>query len=152
MSNPIAYLEIEPLSADNLILFAKLALELWPESSFEDELADWSQLINNTSNHCALAKSGVDYIGFIHISQRNDYVEGSIYDSAAYLEGIYVKSEFRNLGVGKILLTHGEEWAKAKGLKQLASDTEIENLNAQRFHSKLGFKEENRIVCYIKNI
>lgn len=152
MSNCISWLKIEPLSADNLLPFAKLAIELWPESSLEDELLSWATMINSSNNYCVLAKSGKGYIGFMHISQRNDYVEGSLYDRTAYLEGVYVKSDYRNKGVGKILVAHGEEWAKAKGLKQLASDTEIDNFNSQRFHDKLGFKEANRIVCFVKNV
>jgi aminoglycoside 6'-N-acetyltransferase I len=90
--------------------------------------------------------------GFIHIVIRNDFVEGADSGKTAYLEGIFVKPAYKNKGIATLLFSHGEQWAKSSGLKQLASDTEIRNEISQRFHKKIEFDEVNRIVYFLKNI
>lgn len=145
-------LEIESLSEKTLLPLTVMSLELWPDCNFEEELSRWEQISKRADNFCALAKSNSGYAGFIHISIRNDYVEGSDSDKTGYLEGIFVKPEYRNKGIGRFLLTHGEQWVKSMGLKQLASDTDIDNSVSQQFHKEAGFEEMIRIVCFLKNI
>lgn len=41
---------------------------------------------------------------FIFLSIRSDYVEGSTSNPTGYVEGIYVKPEYRKLGIAKQLL------------------------------------------------
>ncbi len=43
-------------------------------------------------------------------------------------------------------------WAKEQGCKEFASDVELSNIVSQEVHEKMGFKEVNRVVCYIKEI
>src|SRR5690606_8697652 len=99
-----------------------------------------------------LAVSEGNYIGFAHISIRNDYVEGSSTSPVGYVEAIYVDEGYRFRGISKRLVEAGEQWAKSKGCKELASDTELSNLDSQEFHKKIGFREAGRIVSFIKYI
>lgn len=39
-----------------------------------------------------------------------------------------------------------------KGCKEFASDCEITNEDSFRFHLNIGFDEENRIICFKKEI
>lgn len=152
MSNNFSLIEIETLTTNNVLAVTQLSIELWPDADFDEELLSWEKIVNTANNYCALAKLSNAYIGFIHLSIRNDYVEGAMYDSIAYLEGIYVKKAFRNNGVGKMLLSNGIAWAKSKGAKQLGSDSTLDNFDSLSFHEKVGFVEVNRIVCFIQNI
>ena len=93
-----------------------------------------------------------EYIGFINLSIRIDYVEGSNSSPVAYVEGIYVKPEYRNKGIAKSLIANGEEWARFKGCTQMGSDIEMDNDISYKFHQKIGFDEANRIICFIKDI
>lgn len=43
-------------------------------------------------------------------------------------------------------------FAARHGCIELASDTELENEDSQRFHEKVGFKEVERVASYIKNL
>lgn len=135
---------IDPLTA--------LSLELWPECSYDEEKEQWQQLLHAADQYCALAKVNDIYVGFIHISIRYSYVEGADTDKTAYLEGIYVKPAYRNHQIATSLLKSGEAWARSKDITELGSDTEINNQISQLFHQQAGFKEVNRIVCYIKTI
>ncbi|MCU0437466.1 MAG: GNAT family N-acetyltransferase [Raineya sp.] len=146
------HLKIEQLSSDNLTELTHLTLELWDDCVFEEEYAFYKSLIDKESDVCFLAKSENIFIGFIHVSARHDYVEGAENMPLAYIEGIYVKPDYQNRGVAKALITEAENWAKQKGFKQIASDTEVTNTSSIHFHKKIGFSEVTRIVCFIKNI
>jgi aminoglycoside 6'-N-acetyltransferase I len=143
---------IETISSQNLAPLTRLTLALWERSDAEEELENWRTVLGSAQEICFLANNGEDYVGFIHLTIRNDYVEGTNQAPTAYVEALYVRSEARKLGVASLLLHKGEEWAKAKGLTQLASDTEIDNLTSIGFHLKVGFKEVNRVVCFVKDL
>jgi aminoglycoside 6'-N-acetyltransferase I len=86
-------------------------------------------------------------IGFMELSLRN-VVDGCLSSPVGYLEGIYIELTKRGAGITRALLSYAIGWAKARGCTELASDTELENTEAQRFHEHLGFKETYRIVQY----
>ena len=130
----------------------EMTLELWPECDYSDERKQWEQINNSGDHFCAVAKYRSNDAGFIHISIRNDYVEGTDTNKTAYLEALYVRAAYRKKLIASALLKKGEEWVMSKGLNQLASDTELHNTISQHFHSQSGFEEKNRIVCYIKKL
>ena len=145
-------MSIEPLTNDNLKHLTKLVLELWTDCVFEEELGDYKSIIGSEKEVCYLVVGEHEYIGFIHVTIREDYVEGATELPIAYIEGIYVKENYRNRGVAKELVNTAENWAKHRGCKQLASDTEITNSASIDFHKKIGFSEAARIVCFVKNL
>lgn len=152
MNNLNTSIEVEYAIGSNILLLTEMALELWPECNFEEEFDDWMKISRDENSFCLLAKLNSVYVGFIHVSIRSDYVEGTDFEKTAYLEAIFVKQLYRHRGIGSTLLLRAEMWAKSKGIKQLASDTEIDNLDSQLFHKKAGFLEVNRIVCFMKEI
>jgi aminoglycoside 6'-N-acetyltransferase I len=92
------------------------------------------------------------YVGFINISLRYEFVPGATSSPVGYVEGIFVKKEYRKNGIAKKLIDTGEEWAKSKGCKEIGSDTELHNKPSQEFHKKLGFIENEILVHFIKKI
>ena len=152
MSKRNSVIEVEHIKPDNILILTEMTLELWPECYFEKELASWKNISNDAGSFCVLAKTSNHYAGFIHVTIRSDYVEGADFEKTAYIEGLYIRPIYRNAGVGRFLLQQAEKWAILNGIKQIASDTEIGNLNSQLFHKKAGFEEVNRIVCFLKDI
>lgn len=139
----------EALIEDSRIV-TELAMLLWQENKIEDlekELKDYIE-------------KGVIYIyfdenraaGFAQCSLRQDYVEGTKSSPVGYLEGIFVKEEYRKRGIAKRLLSRCEDWAQRQGCSEFASDCELDNIQSLKFHLKLGFQEANRIICFKKNI
>lgn len=61
-------------------------------------------------------------------------------------------SQIAENSIGKELIKVAGDWAKQKGLRQIASDTDFVNLASIDFHKKIGFIEVERIVCFIKNV
>ena len=145
-------MEIQKLSSENLKALIGLVLELWPDCNFDEEYDNYKSILNTKNEICFLVKENEDYIAFIHISIRNEYVEGANESQVAYIEAIYVKPIYQNAGLGKTLVNEAENWSRQKGCKEIASDTELHNINSISFHKKLGFKEVNRIICFIKKI
>lgn len=145
-------MHIEILSADNCRALTELALELWPDSDYEEEYEQFAALIRSENDHCCVARKGREYMAFVHVSIRHEYVEGADDLPVAYVEGIYVRPKYQKQGIAAQLMAAAEAWARQKGLTQLASDTPADNSASIDFHTKIGFAEAGRIVCFIKKL
>ncbi len=143
---------IETIHAGNVKELTDLYIEMFPETNYQEELEMLESILVSTTSVCFLAKELTAYVGFIHLSLRSDYVEGSDVTPTAYIEAIFVKPAFRRKGIAETLLKRAEEWAIANNCYTLASDSEIQNAASLIFHRELEFKEVNRIVCFIKQI
>lgn len=141
---------IVEVSQRNFEKWVELGCKLWPDST---ELREKIlKIINSSQDKAFLYMNEDEYIGFINVSLRNDYVEGSDVRPVGYVEGIYIEPQYRRQGIAKKLLNIGEEWAVKNNCRQMASDTQWDNITSQEFHTKVGFHEAGRIVCFIKNI
>ena len=145
-------IQIIKATNENVDELTEMGLELWPNNEYEYLKNDFIYNMGHLKNIIYLAKSNDGYMGFIHMSIRNDFVEGSNTSPVGYLEGIYVKPDFRKMGVARDLYHAGIEWSKSKRCSQVGSDVGIDNNLSYDFHTKMGFKEANRIICFITNI
>ena len=111
-----------------------------------------SLITSSDEYNCYIAENSDEKaIGFIEVSLRN-IVDGVLGGPVGYIEGLYLESEFRSKGYGSALISKAVEWFKRKGCKQIATDTEIENVSAQKYFEKLGFNKKWTIVQYLKDI
>lgn len=132
-------------------LLAKMSSSIWHDSI--DELTKtFLELIVSTKDIVLILTENEMPIGFANATIRYDYVEGTSSSPVGYLEGIYIESSFRKQGYGRLLVVHCEKWAKEKGCTEFASDCELDNKESYAFHLALGFTEENRIICFKKEI
>lgn len=130
---------------------AGLAAEMWahPISELTDMFSD---LITREDAACFIAYQDHLPVGFAQCQLRHDYVEGTETSPVGYLEGIFVREEFRRSGWATRLLDECQNWAKNKGCTEFASDCEIDNDDSLKFHLKMGFTEANRIICFTKRL
>lgn len=49
-------------------------------------------------------------------------------------------------------MSYAEKWALSLDYSELASDAEVENERSISMHSHFGFKEVERIVCFLKKL
>lgn len=137
----------------NLDDLVRLAVQLWPDHGYEDLLKEYITALNDVGQESFIYQdNAMNSVGFIQLSIRYDYVEGSITSPVAYIEGIYISESERRKGIGYELVDFAEAWAAKKGCCELASDCELNNVLSIDFHKGLGFKEANRLVCFIKSI
>ncbi|MCA0232970.1 MAG: GNAT family N-acetyltransferase [Bacteroidetes bacterium] len=143
---------IEALQPSTAAAVAQLATQLWPDTELVEMQTHYSDLLKQNQGTCFLLRTSSQFIGFIELSIRNDYVEGAEELPVAYIEGLYIDSDYRQKGLGQMLVTRAEQWAVQHGFKQLCSDVEMENQLSILFHEKAGFTEVARIVCFVKNL
>ena len=129
-----------------------MASALWPDYTKEDLTTELKNIATSKKHEIFIARHNNEYIGFITVSIRVDYVEGAVSSPVGYIEGIYVKPDYRKKGVARRLFHLGEAWSFENGCQQMGSDTWAWNKQSQEFHYKLGFEEEDTLVHFIKDI
>jgi len=133
-------------------LLAPMVKELWPEHSIENLERILASYAAGEESAVFCAEEDGEPIGVALCCLRHDYVEGCETSSVGYLEGIYVAQAHRMQGIAKELCRECEVWAKEKGCTEFASDCELTNTTSLRFHLGIGFQEENRLICFRKEI
>lgn len=101
------------------------------EIRFPDDQLDWNRYINQDDKALFLAYKNNDCIGQIRIIMD--------WNRFCYIENIAIKKEYREYGIGKLLLMKAEEWAKQRELIGMSLETQDDNLGAARFYVKQGF-------------
>lgn len=143
---------IRKAEMNDLPILTELALELWPDHAADKMYFDLGKIMTAGESVFFLAYEGERYVGFAQCQLRHDYVEGTQTSPVGYLEGMYVQEASRKLGLASRLMKACEDWARAEGCMEFASDCEVDNEASLAFHLKLGFKEANRIICFAKNL
>jgi len=141
---------VRPVRAADREDWLRLRGALWPGS-----LPDHGQEVDNhfatrpDGSECLVAEVEGAIVGFAEVGLRA-YAEDCLTSPVGYLEGIYVIDAERGRGVGRALVEAGEQWARAKGCTEMASDRELANEASGLFHQALGYQEVERIVCFKK--
>ena len=130
---------------------ARLSLQLWPEHDIEEMELEFRELIQMDDAAVFLVLEG-EAVGFAQCQLRRDYVEGTESSPVGYLEGIFVARPCRNRGYARALLAACQDWARARGCTEFASDCELTNSESLAFHLRMGFLEANRIICFTKRL
>src|SRR5438128_1926030 len=74
--------------------------------------------------------------------------EGCDSSPVGYIEALWVDAAMRRKGVADRLVAAALDWCRERGLTELCSDTQIDNLVSQAVHRRLGFEETERLVTY----
>jgi aminoglycoside 6'-N-acetyltransferase I len=90
-------------------------------------------------------------IGFAEVSIRK-YANGCMSRPVPFLEGIWVRAEFRRQGVGLRLIEAAEQFLAGLGFREFGSDSEADNRPAHAAHVGWGFAETERVVYFRKAI
>jgi aminoglycoside 6'-N-acetyltransferase I len=135
-----------------------LRTALWPESTSAHHAGELTAVLSGTSQRV--------YPLFIFVAEENDgnvvgFLEANLRSTAdgcderlpvGYVEGWFVAESRRGHGIGAALLRAAEDWARAQGCVEMASDTTIDNHLSQRAHEASGFTVSGRSVLYKKNL
>ena len=135
-----------------LHILAGLALLLWPSHTLQSLENEFREIMEKKESAFFVLEINSVHAGFAQCQLRHDYVEGTDSSPVGYLEGIFVREEYRKQGHAKALLKSCERWAKSQGCLEFASDCELSNDASFRFHQNMGFKEAGRIICFTKKL
>jgi aminoglycoside 6'-N-acetyltransferase I len=155
LSNHFNYrnVKIVKITQNDFNEWLELALTLWPDYSIAQMQVILTNILESPCEDGFIVRDENGHaIAFMNLSLRSDYVPGATHSPVAYVEGIYVQDEYRNQGIGTALIKSAQEWALEQGCSELASDALIENIASQEFHTKIGFREVERTVFFIKPV
>jgi aminoglycoside 6'-N-acetyltransferase I len=142
-------LEIRELGRADFDLWADCAHALWPEVPRETLLAEIRGMAGTglgQTRAWAAYRDGA-LVGWAELGLR-PYANGCDDRPVAFLEAIWVAPEARRTGVGRALVRHLAEVARADGRAELGSDALIDNVVSHAAHRAWGFAETERVVHF----
>jgi ribosomal protein S18 acetylase RimI-like enzyme len=86
-------------------------------------------------------------LGFIHLQSGKDYY---YHEAHGHIANIIVAPGGEGRGIGRILMTKGEEWARSQGFRWLTLSVFAQNHRARELYERLGYGED--IMKYVKEI
>ena len=145
-------MRMSPVTRDAFAEWLAMRQELYTgldEAFHRDEM---EAIVASDDLACFLAIADADdAIGMIELSLRN-LVDGCIGGPVGYIEGLYVRPEFRGQGYGRQMVAFAESWFVGRGCRDMATDAELDNTEAQDFFCRIGFDETWRIVEFKKSL
>lgn len=133
-------------------ILAELAVQMWDSQCVQELAEDLAEIMAKEDARFFIKYERETAVGFAQCQLRHDYVEGTDSSPVGYLEGIFVREDFRHRGYAGELLRECEKWAREKGCREFASDCELVNEESLKFHMAMGFREANRIICFTKEL
>ena len=131
----------------------ELRYELWPYHTKEELEVEMKDIYNNIKlNQVFFAVTDDDKVsGFIELSIHQE-APGCTTSKIGFIEGWYVRPQYRRKGVGRLLVEAGEEWAKSVGCLEMASDTTEDYEISPIAHLALGYEEVDIPMFYRKKL
>jgi aminoglycoside 6'-N-acetyltransferase I len=130
----------------------EMRVALWPDGTPAEHRAAMAEVLAR-GLYVRLARDPAGAaVGFVEAAKRLDYVNGATSSPVAFLEGLFVVPAARRRGVARALVESVVAWALAQGLRELASDSLIDNTPAHAAHRGLGFEETERVVCFLRRL
>jgi aminoglycoside 6'-N-acetyltransferase I len=135
--------------------WACLRARLWPRADLQELTAETQAFLEGAdmptiaAAFVAREEEGDAAMGFLELAVR-PFADGCESRPVAHVEGWYVEPAARGRGVGRALMMAAENWARERGFRELASDTEVENDVSLAAHLRCGFLESERLIKFRK--
>jgi len=135
---------------------AGLRALLWPDASYDEHLAEleagpsaWGQPGFPMAWLVAEDDSGA-MTGFLEVGLRSHADGCDTTHPVGFVEGWFVREEHRDKSIGGALMRAAEDWARAQGCLEMASDALIDNVESESAHKSLGFEIVDRCIHFRK--
>jgi aminoglycoside 6'-N-acetyltransferase I len=151
--NPLLLRAAVPQDCRELAL---LRHRLWPDGTVDDHVRELTLLLAGEApgslpvTVLVAQEPEGRIVGFVEVGLRSHADGCDPSHPVGYLEGWYVDPDWRRRKVGARLVAEAEAWARNQGCTEMASDTWLDNLEAQRAHEGLGFEVVDRCINYRK--
>ncbi len=133
-----------------------MRLLLWPGSSAEEQRQEFDALMSSEMSgtlpgaiFVAENQNGA-LLGFLDAGLRSHADGCDTTQPVGFVEGWFVHESSRNQGIGRELMRAAEEWARALGCVEMASDALITEEVSLRAHEAMGFEVVDRCVHFRK--
>lgn len=147
---------VRPAREADLEAWLALRRTLWPDCPAANHRVEIEQHLAGRLPHgeaaAFVAVAGSEkVVAFAEVSLRA-YAEGCGTSPVTYLEGWFVAEEVRGRGLGALLLEACEDWGRARGCREIASDAEADNEVSRRAHGALGFEDLGLVRLFRKSL
>ena len=148
-------ISVRSAGREDAAAWLRMRAALWPDSTEAEHAREIEQFFTGGTSETAAVLLAVDSsghaVGLAELSTR-PYAEGCRSSPVAYLEGWFVAPATRRRGVGRALVRAAEEWARAQGCSEFASDTLPDNRASAAAHRAIGFSEAGLVLCFRKDL
>lgn len=132
--------------------WVRLRDALWPGSLLDHDVETRKHFETRADRPIVfVADAGGQLAGFLELDFRK-YAPGCTSSPVPFIEGWYVEPALRGRGVGRALMDAAENYARASGHHEIASDAELSNAGGIAAHGAVGFDEVERTVCFRKSL
>jgi len=151
-------LQIRTAALYDRVPLAHLRACLWPESSCDEHARELTAILDATAQRVlpliifVAEETDGALVGFLEAGLRSCADGCDVSRPVGYVEGWFVEEHRRGQGIGRQLLRAAEDWARAQGCREMASDASIENQLSQRVHEASGFTVTARSILYRKSL
>jgi aminoglycoside 6'-N-acetyltransferase I len=137
---------IRQMAASDVAAWIDMRASLWPGAPPSDHAQGIKAILADDEAWGFIAETveGTP-AAFAEVSIRK-YANGCDSQPVPFLEGIFVRPEFRRQGAGARLIDQIEEFVMARGFNELGSDALIDNHPSHAAHRGWGFAETERVV------
>lgn len=143
-------MQIQPITRENFQDWLAMRKELYSGLSDTFHRREMEAILDSDESHAFIATdTNGDDVGLLELSLRN-IVDGCVGGPVGYIEGLYVRPACRNRGYGRLMVEFAEAWSRDRGCREIATDSELENIRAQDFFRRCAFTETWRIVEFTK--
>jgi aminoglycoside 6'-N-acetyltransferase I len=152
----MAISRVRPARDSDRNALAQMRALLWPDAGAEQHLKE----LDATFSHPMIGALPTAILvsedengaltGFLEVGMRSHADGCDPQRPVGFVEGWFVQEPFRNRGVGAELMRSAEDWARAQGCHEMASDALIDNEASHRAHEALGFDVVDRCVHFRK--
>jgi aminoglycoside 6'-N-acetyltransferase I len=151
----MAAIHVRPGTLGDLDRVTEMFASLWPEGPLAEHRAEAQAILAGTTPGALplvifVATAGGQVVGFVEVGLRSHADGCDPRSPVGFVEGWYAAAEHRRAGVGRALMRAAEDWARAQGCRELASDTWVDHDVSLHAHAALGFEVVDRCVHFRK--
>lgn len=146
---------VRPAGLADAAALIDFRLALWPDGSRAEHAAEVAAFLAGAGRQplelLVAETADGELVGFAEVGLRS-VAEDCRTSPVAFLEGWFVVPAARRRGVGRALVAGAEQWGRAQGCTEFASDTQIDNAVSAAAHHALGFEDAGAIRCFRKSL
>jgi aminoglycoside 6'-N-acetyltransferase I len=137
---------------DDWAEWLRMSVALFPEYSADNLAAGMRDFRARDDAEVFVAERDDGSVaGFVEVGSR-PYADGCESSPVGYVEAWYVDPDVRRAGYGRAQLRVAEDWARARGYTEMASDAPLDNDVSHAAHRRVGYEEVGRVVQFRKGL
>lgn len=139
---------IRPLRSEDAERVAELATQLGYPSVAADILHRMTALPADGSHAVLVAEAEGAVAGWVHV-----FIGHAIEsDPRGEIIGLVVDQSRRRKGIGRLLMQHAEDWARARGATRMALRSNVIRTAAHEFYKSLGYAVAKTQYAFNKSL